>query len=142
MNEQTPERVCRDCGSLMEYGQLPAPIGPHTHVWACTNPLCGYRTWAAKPKNENKRRDLKGAKRVLEDSARLPVCEICGRSPAELPAGQTLEVHHAVEVSRGGAERDLDNLRWLCTEDHQYVTMRRKTYEKARVYAGNGNGKP
>jgi len=120
----------------MIYGELAEPRGPHTHVWQCTGETCTYSTWAPKPKNANVRRDLKDAKRVLEESGRPRVCEMCLRSEQELPPLQVLEVHHMIEVQDGGTN-DLDNLRWLCTDDHAYVHHRRRY--AVRVERNNGN---
>lgn len=121
------EKQCPWCGEwgTLEYAQLVKPAGPHTHVKACTTPDCNYTEWANKPKNVHVRRDLKAAKRILEDSGRPRVCETCLRFEDQLPEGQVLEAHHVVEVQNGG-ETTLENLRWQCTRDHALIHHTRR----------------
>lgn len=119
--DRCPE--CNVSGAFVETPHL-----EHYGKIAC--PQCSrWMRWVPWPKQQQRRRDLKGARKAI---AAAQWCEICLRTVDQLPMGrQRLEAHHIWPVAAGGSN-DADNLQAVCPDCHDWIEQRRREFARSR----------
>jgi hypothetical protein len=114
---------CPDCHAAGAYFIGPGS-GDHFAAVRCSN--CrrhlDWLAWPAAPDKRERRR----VSRRLDELQRLGAdyCEICLRGHSQLPAGDTLDIHH---LDGDRDNNNPDNLRVYCSACHRLV-------EWARIY--------
>lgn len=105
------------------YGEIRCP--DHGHDWV--------------PKPNSKKRAKRKSNLKLKNS--IPegynnFCELCMRSKpllSKLNPPLFLEVHHVIEVQELGSN-DPENLRLLCSECHELIHARRRSFNRYRIH--------
>jgi hypothetical protein len=115
---------CSNIGASMTI--VLGETGPHFARINCKN--CGaFIEWVSYPKAAPKNDRRKSRKKLRHLGDR---CEICLRHRDELPADETIEVHHVLEVVADDGTDALANLRAYCIACHSLVNW-------ARTYFGH-----
>jgi hypothetical protein len=118
MTAELAAAECKRCGHIG--GSMTVVLGesgPHFARVDCKG--CGaFIDWVSYPVGAPKtdRRRSRRQLRHLGDR-----CEICLRHRDDLPAGETLQVHHVLEVVADQGQDDPTNLRVYCSACHSMV---------------------
>jgi len=109
--------TCPKCGSGNVV--IGGKSGPHFGSVRCRD--CGQSCWLPKPENEKKRRR---SSLGLARKYSRGFCDLCQRTPAELPHPEVLEGHHVKEVVDGGTD-DRSNVWVVCSSCHALIHHQR-----------------
>lgn len=131
MREQLRERLnqkqCPTCPNSVNMFEGPA-TGPHYARIICGD--CGaWLDWLPWPKDYAEQKKNRPAVRVTRlDEDR---CVICLRTRLQVEAlGQQLHAHHLddrASLVEGGYAPDIkERMAWLCSQDHEFVSMTRR----------------
>jgi hypothetical protein len=127
MTAELAAAQCPQCGHIgASMTVVLGESGPHfarVNCRSCNTFIDWVKYPTAAPKNDRRK-----SRRRLRDMADR--CEICLRHCDELPAGETLEAHHVLEVVADDGTDDRENLRPYCSACHSLVNW-------ARTYFGH-----
>jgi HNH endonuclease len=142
MTSELAIAACTGCGSIgASMTVVLGEAGPHFARTNCKN--CGaFIEWVKYPEAAPKN-DRRKSRKKLRDLADR--CEICLRHRHELPAADTLETHHVLEVAADNGTDDPANLRRYCTACHSMVNWLRTYfghYTTGHAAPANGRAEP
>jgi len=106
------------------YGEIRCP--EHGHAWV------------PKPNSEkNKKRKVNAHLKKYIPESYQGFCELCLRSKSllmSLKPSLSFEVHHVIPHEDGGSDNS-ENLRLLCSECHQSIHARRRSFNRYQSHA-------
>ncbi len=111
--------LCRHCGYEGPHTVTPATTGVH-HAKVCCAACRRMLRWLPKPDSDPTKYRRPQQHRDLVNAYGEGFCEMCLRSSAELPKGQTLEAQHVREYQHGG-ENSRENIWIVCTACHRMI---------------------
>jgi len=124
---------CPICGHSCEVKLRPDT--PHYGEIRC--PDHGHH-WVPKPSADKRQKRKANAKlKKLIPEGYNSFCELCMRSESllgDLSPSLFLEVHHVIEVQELGSDAP-ENLRLLCSECHELVHSRRRSFNRYQSHA-------
>ena len=135
--------ACKRCGNIGASMTFVRDKGPHFARINCQN-CNAFIDWVSYPAPTAKNNRRKSRKKLRDLGDR---CEICLRHRNQLPAGETLEVHHVLEVAADDGTDAHANLRPYCSACHSLVNWTRTyfghyTTERAAAEPASGGSEP